>query len=338
MSYDFYQLEFNIKDVLASLGVKVQPASLSHRNTHIQFVFELLSSPKISRERLTKAETMLIEETGQHVRIRKTEDSIIAEIPNPYPPVFSFGDVKEKLRKQRCILPLALGKNDYGRSIIADLWKMPHILIGGSGEAGQKNLLDLMVISISEVRTSKEAKFILVDIDGTDFDKYSESPYLLEDGLVKDYDSLFDTLDWLDSEVYNRYCILMLAHCRNITEYNKKARKKLPYLIFIVKDIVSIQRKRKNDFERYINKIAAKARAAGIHLVLASSAVSAGIITGTIKNNMPAKIAFHMDSALQSRIIIDNTEAMYLGTQDDFLFSHPSHEKMQRGLSYKIEE
>lgn len=338
MQPDFNQIGLTIKNVLSALGIKVQPASLAHRNTHIQFVFELLSSPKISRKRLTKAETMLIEETGQHVRIRKTEDSITAEIPNPYPPVFSFGDVKEKLRKQRCILPLALGKRDDGRSIIVDLWKMPHILIGGSGEVGQKNLLDLMVASISEVRTSKDVKFIIVDIDGTDFDKYSESPYLLEDGLVKDSDGLFETLDWLDSEVYNRYCILMLAHCRNITEYNKKARKKLPYLIFIVKDIVSIQRKRKNDFERYINKIAAKARAAGIHLVLASSAVSAGIITGTIKNNMPAKIAFHMDSALQSRIIIDNTEAMYLGTQDDFLFSHPSHEKMQRGLSYKIEE
>ena len=338
MQPDFYQLEFNIKDVLASLGIKVQPASLAHRNTHIQFVFGLLSSPKISRERLTKAETVLFEETGQRVRIRKIEGAITAEIPNPYPPVFSFGDVKEKLRKQRCILPLALGKRDDGRSIIVDLWKMPHILIGGSGAAGQKNLLDLMVISISEVRTSKEVKFILVDIDGTDFDKYSESPYLLEDGLVKDSDGLFETLDWLDNEVYNRYCILMLAHCRNITEYNKQARKKLPYLIFIVNDIVPIQRKRKVDFERYINKIAAKARAAGIHLILASSAVSAGIITGTIKNNMPARIAFHTDSSLQSRIIIDNTEAMYLGTQDDFLFSHPSHEKMQRGLSYKIEE
>lgn len=338
MQPDFYQLELTTKDVLASFGIKVQPTSLSHRNTHIQFVFELLSSPKISRERLTKVETTLLEETGQRVRIRKTEDSITAEIPNPYPPVFSFSDVKEKLKKQRCILPLAFGKNDYGRNIIADLWKMPHILIGGSGEVGQKNLLDLMVASISEVRTSKEVKFILVDIDGTDFDKYSESLYLLEDGLAKDYDSLFETLDWLDNEIYNRYCILMLAHCRNITEYNKKARKKLPYLIFFVKDIVPIQRKRKVDFERYINKIAAKARAAGIHLILASSVASAGIITGTIKNNMPARIAFHTDSALQSRILIDNTEAMYLGNQYDFLFSHPSHEKMQRGLAYKIEE
>ena len=337
MRPDLYAVKLKIIEVLASLKIKVQPASMAHRYTCIRFRFELLSSSRISKSRLLEAEDLLYQATGVLVKIRKKENSIVVELPNPCPPVFFFDDVKEKLRKTDCILPLALGRTDYGRNVIVDLWKLPHLLIGGSGSEGRQNLLDTIIASISEVRTPEEVQFILVDIEGSAFDKYSDSAYLMEDGLIKDYGVLFEALEWLDNEIFRRYSLFVDMQCRNIMEYNEKSDTRLPYLVFIVNDIVPIQVERGKDFETYLCKIAAKARAAGIHIVLASSKASAEIITGIVKNNMPARIAFKTDTELQSRIIIDNADAIYLHYPDDILFSAPQSKsvKQLKGYQYK---
>ena len=337
MRPDLYAAELKIIEVLASLKIKVQPVSMAHRYTCIRFRFDLLSSPRISMDRLFRAEAMLSEEIGQIARIRKDKDSIVVELPNPCPPMFCFDDVKEKLRKADCILPLALGRTDSGRDFIVDLCKLPHLLIAGSGSDGQLNLLETMMASISEVRTPDEVQFILVDIDGNSFDKHSNSEYLLEDGLIKDYGVLFEALEWLDNEIFRRYYLLSDTQCRNIVEYNRQADDKLPYLVLIVKDIVPIQIARGKDFETYLCKIAAKARAAGIHIILASSKASTEIITGIVKNNMLARIAFKTDSELQSRIIIDSPEAIYLYFADDILFHCFQNPKLRRLKLYGIE-
>ena len=334
MRPDIFATESNVMEILASLKIKVQPTSMAHRYTCIRLRYESLSSSRISKERLLKAETMLYEQTGQLARIRKVEDAIVVELPNPCPPVFRFDDVKEKLRKADCVLPLALGRTDYGRDFIVDLRKLPHLLIGGSGSDGQQDLIDTIIASISEVRTPEEVQFILVDVEGNDFDKYSDSAYHMEDGLIKDYGVLFEALEWLNCEIFHRYCLLAEKQCRNIIEYNEKSENKLPYLIIIVKDIAPIQKERGKDFETYLCKIAVKARAAGVHMILASSKASASIITGTVKSNMPARIAFYANSALQSRIIIDNTEAIYLQYPDDILFSAPMADEEKRLKTY----
>lgn len=337
MRPDLYAAELKTIEVLASLKIKVQPVSMAHRYTCIRFRFDLLSSPRISMDRLFRAEAMLSEAIGEVTRVRKDKDSIVVELPNPCPPMFSFDDVKEKLKKADCMLPLALGRTDSGRDFIVDLCKLPHLLIAGSGSDGQLNLLETMMASISEVRTPDEVQFILVDIDGNSFDKHSDSAYLMEDGLIKDYGVLFEALGWLDNEIFRRYGLFVDMQCRNIVECNRQADDKLPYLVLIVKDIVPIQMARGKDFETYLCKIAAKARAAGIHIVLASSKVSTEIITGIVKNNMPARIAFHTDSALQSRIIIDSLEAMYLQYPDNILFYSPISKKMKQLRLYEAE-
>lgn len=337
MRPDLYAAELKMIEVLASLKIKVQPVSMAHRYTCIRFRFDLLSSPRISMDRLFRAEAMLSEAIGQITRVRKDKDSIVVELPNPCPPMFSFDDVKEKLRKVDSTLPLALGRTDSGRDFIVDLCKLPHLLIAGSGSDGQLNLLETMLASISEVRTPDEVQFILVDIDGNSFDKHSDSEYLMEDGLIKDYGVLFEALEWLDNEIFRRYGLFVDMQCRNIVEYNRQADDKLPYLVLIVKDIVPIQMARGKDFETYLCKIAAKARAAGIHIILASSKASTEIITGIVKNNMPARIAFKTDSELQSRIIIDTTEAIYLQYPDDILYMQPRGNEIKRLKSHRIE-
>lgn len=320
MRPDLYAAELKMIEVLASLKIKVQPVSMAHRYTCIRFRFDLLSSPRISMDRLFRAEAMLSEAIGQITRVRKDKDSIVVELPNPCSPMFSFDDVKEKLKKVDCMLPLALGRTDSGRDFIVDLCKLPHLLIAGSGSDGQLNLLETMIASISEVRTPDDVQFILVDIDGNSFDKHSKSAYLMEDGLIKDYGVLFEALEWLDNEIFRRYSLFVDMQCRNIMEYNEKLEIRLPYLTLIVKDIVPIQMVRGKDFETYLCKIAAKARAAGIYIILASSKASTEIITGIVKNNIPARIAFHADATVQSRMVINNTDAIYLQYPDDILY------------------
>ena len=337
MRPDLYAAELKIVEVLASLKIKVQPVSMAHKYTCIRFRFDLLSSPRISMDRLFRAEAMLSEAIGQITRIRKDKDSIVVELPNPCPPMFSFDDVKEKLKKADCMLPLALGRTDSGRDFIIDLCKLPHLLSAGSGSDGQLNLLEVIIASISGVRTPDEVQFILVDIDGNSLNKHSDSKYLMEDGLIKDYGVLFEALEWLDNEIFRRYSLFVDMKCRNIMEYNEKSEIRLPYLTLIVKDIVPIQMDRGKDFETYLCKIAAKARAAGIHIILASSKASTEIITGIVKNNMPAKIAFHIDTSLQSRIIVDSPDAMYLQSHDNILFYSPISKKMKQLRLYKAE-
>ena len=322
MNPDIYAAELKVVEALASFKIKVRIASVAHRYTCIRFRFDLLSSQKVSMNRLLDVESKLYEETGQLARIRKCKDSIVAEIPNPHPPVFYFDNVKDKLRKADFILPLALGHTDYGRDVIVDLLELPHLLICG-GEAGwQNNLLEVLIASMSEARTPDEVKFIIADSAGNGLDKYSDSPYLAEQGIIKGCDAIIETLDWLADELFYRYYLIAGKECLNIARYNEKSEDKIPYLVTIINDIVPLQPRRK-DFEIYLCKIAAKAKAAGIHLILMSSKASAEVISGTVKNNIPAKIAFKAEYILQSKLMIDTPDAVYLSYPDDILFSHP---------------
>lgn len=334
---DIYEIETKIIEVLAGLRIKAELSSFSYRYTCVRCKFKLITSPRISMERLMKAEALVYKEIGILVKIRVDKGMVVAELPNPNAPIFSFSSVKNRLKNTGYALPLALGLTDYGRSVIIDLCEMPHMLIAGSSPEGQTNLLNVLISSILEVRASDEVKFILVDIEGKDFDKYSDSLYLMEDGLIKDLGVLFEALEWLDYELLRRYLLLADNQSRNIREYNEKACEKLPYIVFIVKDIVPVMKAKRNDFETYLCKIAAKAKAAGIHIILASSKASTEIITGTIKNNMPARIAFSTDTALQSRIIIDNVEAMYLKYPDDILYMLLCGKEMKWLKVYRVD-
>ena len=333
---DIYEIETKIIEVLAGLRIKAELSSFSHRYTCIRCKFKLISSPRISMERLMKAEALVYKEIGILVKIRVDKGMIVSELPNPNAPIFSFSGVKNRLKNTGYAFPLALGRTDYGRSVIINLCEMPHMLIAGSSPEGQMNLLNVLISSILEVRASDEVKFILVDIEGKDFDKYSDSLYLVEDGLIKDLGVLFEALEWLDYELFRRYLLLADNQSRNIRQYNEKAGEKLPCIVFIVKDIAPVMKARGKDFETYLCKISAKAKAAGIHLILYSSKASTEFITGTIKNNIPARIAFKTDNAIQSRIAIDTIEAMYLHNPDDILYMPPKGNEIKRLKTYQM--
>ena len=320
MRSGLYEAQSRMIDVLSSLRIRIQPVSISRRYSCIRFSFRLLSSPRISSSRLLEAEALLYEDLGQPARIRKDGDSVVIELQNPCPPVVRFDDMKNRLKASGHILPIALGRADNGRDVTADLCSMPHLLIGGSRAEGLYDFLHVAIASIMEARTPDEVRFVLSDINGNYSEMYSESPYLIEHGIANDTSTLIDAIAWLDAEILDRYLLLSDSGCRNIMEYNEKGGNSLPYLVFIVDDLFPVMMERGRDFESYLWRTASKARAAGIHMILASSMISAEIITGTVRNSMPARIAFRTDTALQSRMIIGSPDAVYLSHPDDILF------------------
>ena len=299
--------------------------------------FSILSSKRISLSRLYSIENVLSAGLGYPVKIRKDEDYINVEFPAPNPIEVPFDSVSESLKKSCCILPIALGRKENGHKAIIDLHLMPHLLIAGSGNSGQLNMLETVIASISSKRTADEVKFILADIAGDDFDRYSDSLYLHGGSLIKDEKALLESLEWINDEIMRRYYLLAEAEARNIAEYNKKASDKLPYLVLIVKDLKKVMNCCGHDFESYMQRIAAKAMAAGVHIVLSSSEASTSVITGHILNNMPARAAFRTDNAIQSRILINNPDAMYLYYPEDFIFLRRYGEEPMRMKAFTAE-
>lgn len=319
MHIKYYVIYQTITGAFKKMGIMLEFLSQKKGFSFDIMKFSILSSKRISLSRLYSIENVLSAELGYPVKIIKDEDYINVEFPDLCSREVHFDSAAERIKKNKSILPIALGRKENGHKDICNLHYMPHLLIAGNGNSGQLNMLENVIASITEKRKSEEVKFILADIAGNDFDRYSDSSYL-HGKLIKDNKTLIESLEWVCDEIMNRYYLLADAEVRNIVEYNKKASEKLPYLVLIVKDIKDVIINCRNDFEIYIKKIAAKAMAAGIHIVLSSSVASFEIITATILNNMPARIAFRTDNAIQSRLLINTLDAMYLYYPEDFIF------------------
>lgn len=334
MQKNYNKIEQEIIKALWEAKIRAELSEKSHGFSYDLMRFLILSSPRISQSRLDGISEALSEELGYPVKLWKEAEYINAEFPSLSPREVYFENVAESLKKSRCILPIALGRKDNGHKAIIDLHCMPHLLIGGSGDSGQLDLLKNVITSITEKRTEEEVRFILADIEGNDLDNYSDSPYLQHNAVVKDKESLFESLEWLNDEIMRRYCLFAEAEVKNIVEYNRKADEKLPYLVLIVKDLKNVMMNYGQDLEIYLQKIAAKAMAPGVHIALSSTAVSSAIITVGILNSMPARAAFQTDNAIQSRILINMPDAMYLYYPGDFLFQRKYGEEPLRMKLY----
>ena len=319
MQYNYHEIEQKIIKALRNAKIKAEFCNKHKGFSYDVLRFHILSSLRISSKRLYIVGDILSAEFGYPVKIRKEDDYLNVEIPDSYPRNVYFDSAAESLKKSSCLLPILLGRKENGHKAIIDLYYMPHLLIAGSGNSGQLTMLDNVIASLTAKRTQEEVRFILADISGNDFERYSDSPYL-HGTLIKDDKTLLKSLEWICDEIMRRYCLLAGAEVRNIVEYNKKADDKLPYLVLVVKDLNDVMNCCSHDFETYMQKIAAKARAAGVHIILSSTIVSCDTITATILNNIPACVAFRTDSSIQSRVLINTTDAMYLYYPEDFMF------------------
>ncbi len=265
------------------------------------------------------------------------------EVPNKDPQIVSMQSVISSQRFKECSydLPVALGKTITNEIFMFDLCKMPHLLVAGATGQGKSVGLNAIITSLLYKKHPAEMKMVLVDPKMVEFNIYStiEKHYLAklpdaEKAIITDVTKVTQTLNSLTKEMDDRYELLMAANVRNIKEYNEKFRKRrlnplkghrfLPYIVVIIDEFGDLIMTAGKEIEMPIARIAQKARAVGMHMIIATQRPTTNIITGTIKANFPARMAFRVTSQIDSRTILDMSGANQLIGRGDMLFSQGS--------------
>ena len=262
------------------------------------------------------------------------------EVPNKNATIVSMNSVisSQKFQKSEMELPIALGKTISNETFVFDLAKMPHLLMAGATGQGKSVGLNAVLTSLLYKKHPAEVKFVLVDpkkVELTLFNKI-ERHYLAklpdsEDAIITDNTKVINTLNSLCIEMDNRYEMLKNAFCRNIKEYNEKFKarklnpndghKFLPYIVLVVDEFADLIMTAGKEVETPIARLAQLARAIGIHLIIATQRPSVNVITGIIKANFPARIAFRVTSKIDSRTILDSSGADQLIGRGDLLYT-----------------
>ncbi len=265
------------------------------------------------------------------------------EVPNKDPQVVSIRSIlsSRKFQESNMELPMALGCTISNDVFMADLAKMPHLLVAGATGMGKSVGLNTIIASLLYKKHPAELKFVLIDPKMVEFSLYAslENHYLAklpdeEDAIITDPSKVVATLNSLCIEMDNRYALLKMASCRNIKEYNERIQRGnlmakheqghrfLPYIVVIVDEFADLIMTAGKEVETPIARIAQKARAVGIHMILATQRPSTNVITGVIKANFPGRVAFRVFQMVDSRTILDRPGANQLIGRGDMLFSN----------------
>ena len=252
--------------------------------------------------------------------------TVAVEVPNPETATVYLREilVSAEFVEAKSRLPLALGKDTTGNPVVSDLAAMPHLLIAGSTGSGKSVGLNTMICSLLYKATPAEVRFLLIDPKRLELGMYERIPHLLAP-VVTDAKEASARLKWIVGKMDERYKQLQLKQVRNIEGYNREvpAEEKLPYWVVVVDELADLMMVTGKKIEELIARIAQKARAAGIHLILATQRPSVDVITGLIKANIPSRIAFQVASKIDSRTILDQMGAEALLGQGDMLYMPP---------------
>jgi DNA segregation ATPase FtsK/SpoIIIE, S-DNA-T family len=275
------------------------------------------------------------------------------EVPNPTPEMVAFRELIDDhaFKTARAALPIALGKDLEGKSVVADLAKMPHLLIAGATGSGKSVCVNTIITSLVYRHTPRTLRFLMVDPKMVELSVYNQLPHLRHKVITDNRDAA-SVLKWAVMEMQDRYELLAANGCRNIQEFNKRVQDNaplkmpkqkdvafedltykgsiLPYIVVIIDEMADLMMTVQNEVETPIAMLAQKARAIGIHMILATQRPSVNVITGLIKANFPSRIAFRVASQVDSRTIIDGAGAEMLLGNGDMLFIPPGKSEPSR--------
>jgi S-DNA-T family DNA segregation ATPase FtsK/SpoIIIE len=250
------------------------------------------------------------------------------EIPNTSASMVTLRDLLESdaYRSMKSPLKVVLGKDVTGNPGVIDLAKMPHLLIAGATGSGKSVCVNAIISCLLYNNTPDEVRLMMVDPKMVELTVYNGVPHLLSP-VVTQMDKVVGVLQWALREMERRYQLFAGATVRNISRYNEKMEanglKKLPYIVFIIDELADLMMVAPEDVEDAVCRLAQLARAAGIHLVIATQRPSVDVVTGLIKANFPARIAFAMTSQVDSRTILDRVGAEKLLGRGDMLYMPP---------------
>ena len=254
------------------------------------------------------------------------------EVPNGTTEVVGFKEIVETsgFKDPKKDIPIVLGRDVSGKPIIEDIARMPHLLVAGSTGSGKSVCINTLICSILYKFKPEEIKLIMIDPKMVELSVYNDIPHLLIP-VVTDMKKAPYALSWAVSEMNKRYKLFAENRARDLKGYNKiPGIEKLPRIVIVVDELADLMMVSPNEVEDSIIRLAQKARACGMHLVIATQRPSVDVITGLIKANIPSRIAFAVSSQIDSRTILDQAGAEKLIGKGDMLFSHPSIPKPQR--------
>lgn len=322
-----------IENVLIRYGVKAEFRDYKIGSAVTTFEFEIPVGTRFNS--LIHYRDDIARDLGTpSLRIIKTisDSSLIGlEVQNldRYPVAFKglYNDIPEGL-----VLPLILGEDTYGKPVYEDLVNLPHMLVAGQTGSGKSVFLNTCVATLLCRKTPEELQLAIIDPKRVEFTAYKGIPHLLkvegQEGLVTDVEDARWLLNKIVDIMEERFRLLEGVQAKKISDYNKNAGTKLPYIVFIVDEFADLMmmgnRAQSKDVENKIVRIAQKARAVGIHMILATQKPLATVMTSLIKANMPARIAFSVTSGGDSRVILDEMGAESLTGNGDMLYRNPN--------------
>ena len=322
-----------LEKTLKNFGISAKVSQIHPGPVITRYELELAPGIKVSSVKNLSNDLALTLRT-QSIRILAPvpgKAAIGIEIPNQSMALVYIKELLQssEFKKATSLLSLALGKTVAGKTYIADLNQMPHLLIAGATGSGKTVSINSIILSILYKATPDEVKFLLIDPKMVELPIYNGIPHL-KSPVVTNVKHAVAALKWIVGEMENRYQRFATTGTRDIFEYNQKFKeegKKIPFIVIIIDELADLMATAPNQVEQVIIRLAQMSRAVGIHLVLATQRPSVNVITGIIKANLPARLAFEVISKVDSRTILDMNGAENLLGRGDVLFLAPGEAK-----------
>lgn len=325
-----------IEKTLESFGITAKVAEVNLGPTITQYALEIPMGTKLSKILALQNDLALAlaTQTG-NVRIEAPipgKSLVGIEIPNISPEIVNLKSIlsDDSMRANKSKLAVGLGLDVSGNTMITDIGKMPHVLIAGTTGSGKSVLINAFIATLLFRASPQEVKLILADPKRVELSEYNDIPHLLTPVIVEP-DKILSALKWAMQEMDRRYKLFHDAQVRNITGYNELSGfQAIPYIVIIIDELHNLMEFAPIEVEDAIVRLASMARATGVHLVVATQRPSVDVITGLIKANIPARIAFNVSSMVDSRVIIDTPGAEKLLGKGDMLYVPPDASKPMR--------
>lgn len=331
-----------IHDTFANFNIEVEMEGANIGPRVTQYTMRPPSSTKLSK--ITALESNLaLDLAATSIRMEAPipgKRAVGIEVPNVKPAVVRMASLlgSNEWKKMDSPLSFVIGKDIGGNSVVADLAKMPHLLVAGQTGSGKSVMINTFLTSLLYRNSPSDLKLILVDPKQVEMAPYNDMPHLLTP-VINEPEKCISALKWAVAEMERRLRAMSEVGKRNIIEYNTlKKEEGMPYIVIVIDELADLMMMAARDVEALIVRLAQKARAAGIHLVLATQRPSVDVITGLIKANVPARIAFTVASQIDSRTIIDQMGAEKLLGRGDMLFLTSDMPKPKRVQAALIED
>ena len=311
-----------LEKILLDFGVEGKIKRVSYGPVVTLNEFEPASGVKVSKiVNLSDDIARNTSSTSARVSTIPGKNTIGIEIPNLKREDVFLNEIinDERFKKKEIKLPIALGKSISGMPIVGDLSAMPHLLIAGTTGSGKSVCINTIILSLLYKYTPEKCNLILIDPKMLELSTYEGIPHLLCP-VITEAKKATAALGWTVKEMENRYKLMTSVGVKNIDSYNAKHKRHMPYIVVVVDEMSDLMLVAGKEIENYIQRLSQMARAAGIHIIMATQRPSVDIITGTIKANFPTRISFQVSSKIDSRTILGEQGAEQLLGKGDMLF------------------